>query len=294
MSRPRRKRLSRPNEYREKENINNKRLKQSENTSTPLKNILNTMDNPICVVGHEEQPKISESNSNDSLSQDNKSTEKQVTDDYILSDCSNKDCEIEFLSVEDVNDTLNNLTASHVRRGEKRTTEELSNSNENEYDEMNFIQLKKKCLELERRINELEGMWMSCLPYLPMVPNFSNVVSHSSNQNYVTENSNNELIDAIETIQIEPNVLLKLKKDTCTSTARSILKFKYPSPTISYKLADMDKKLVDAIVFYSKQCHPDDKRKDSHVRKAMSNYFSLIRHNKKLKSKALNTNREEQ
>ncbi|CAF4399554.1 unnamed protein product, partial [Adineta steineri] len=115
-----------------------------------------------------------------------------------------------------------------------------------------------------------------------------------SNQNYVTENSNNELIDAIETIQIEPNVLLKLKKDTCTSTARSILKFKYPSPTISYKLADMDKKLVDAIVFYSKQCHPDDKRKDSHVRKAMSNYFSLIRHNKKLKSKALNTNREEQ
>ncbi|CAF4228683.1 unnamed protein product [Adineta steineri] len=85
------------------------------------------MDNPICVVGHEEQPKISESNSNDSLSQDNKSTEKQVTDDYILSDCSNKDCEIEFLSVEDVNDTLNNLSASHVRHGEKRTMEELSN-----------------------------------------------------------------------------------------------------------------------------------------------------------------------
>ncbi|CAF4216489.1 unnamed protein product [Adineta steineri] len=189
------------------------------------------MDNPICVVGHEEQPKISEYNSNDSLSQDNKLTEKQVPDNYILSDCSNKDCEIEVLSVEDVNDTLNNLTA--------------------------------------------------CLPYLPMVPNFSNVVSYGSNQNYVTKNSKNELIDAIETIQIEPNVLLKLKKDTCTSTPRSILKFKYPSPTIGYKLANMDKKLVNAIVFYSKQCYPDDKRNDSQVRNAMSNYFSLIRHNKK-------------
>jgi hypothetical protein len=47
-----------------------------------------------------------------------------------------------------------------VCRGKKRPIEEPSNSFESDGDETNLIQLKKKCLELERRVQELEGMWM--------------------------------------------------------------------------------------------------------------------------------------
>ena len=48
-----------------------------------------------------------------------------------------------------------------VCRGEKRLIEELSNSIESDDNQTDLMQLKKKCLELEGRIQELEGTWMS-------------------------------------------------------------------------------------------------------------------------------------
>ena len=56
------------------------------------------------------------------------------------------------------------------------------------------------------------------------------------------------MLNAIQTLNIDPNTLLKLKKETAAATARSILKYKFPNPAINVKLTDVDKALIDAVV----------------------------------------------
>ena len=112
--------------------------------------------------------------------------------------------------------------------------------------------------------------------------------------------SNDQMLNAAQILNINPDVLLKLKKHTATSTARTILKHLFPSPPANFTLSDVDRTVADAIVckskffnfyslfvcciVYSKQCHPNDESTNSKIRKAMSNHFSVIKFNKKIKT----------
>ena len=87
---------------------------------------------------------------------------------------------------------------------------------------------------------------------LPVVSNIFNDVLHSIDQDNVVMNNNDEMSNLIQILNIDLNNLLKLKRRTATATARSILKYTFPSPTANFKLTDMDKTLADAIVRKSK------------------------------------------
>ncbi|CAF1396190.1 unnamed protein product [Adineta steineri] len=62
------------------------------------------------------------------------------------------------------------------------------------------------------------------------------------------EVTNGIMLNPVETLQIEPNVLSGLRKNNVTATARSILKYKFPNPSVNFKLADIDPELANAIV----------------------------------------------
>ncbi len=52
----------------------------------------------------------------------------------------------------------------------------------------------------------------------------------------------------ITIFNIDDATLNSLKQDSATTTARSILRYLYPNPEINFKLSNMDKALVDAII----------------------------------------------
>jgi hypothetical protein len=81
-----------------------------------------------------------------------------------------------------------------------------------------------------------------------MARNLLDGALNSVDQDNVAMNNDREIINAGQALAIDPNVLLKLKKQTATATARSILKYKIPRPANNIKLADVDKTLIDAIV----------------------------------------------
>lgn len=52
----------------------------------------------------------------------------------------------------------------------------------------------------------------------------------------------------ITIFNIDDATLNALKQESATSTARSILRYLYPNPEMNFKLSNMDKALVDAII----------------------------------------------
>ena len=51
-------------------------------------------------------------------------------------------------------------SGSHIGRGEKRSIGESSDFSESDNNQNNLIQLKKKCVELEERLQLLESLWI--------------------------------------------------------------------------------------------------------------------------------------
>ena len=59
---------------------------------------------------------------------------------------------------------------------------------------------------------------------------------------------NNDLLNAMEILNISSIEMMKLNKKSATGTARSIIKFKFPDPPIDFRLSDVNKEIVDAII----------------------------------------------
>jgi hypothetical protein len=73
------------------------------------------------------------------------------------------------------------------------------------------------------------------------------VVKMNINPDVVKVNINPD-VNAITTLNIDNVTLNSLKQESATSTARSILRYLYPNPEMNFKLSNMDKGLVKAVI----------------------------------------------
>jgi hypothetical protein len=182
--------------------------------------------------------------------------------------------------------------------GQKRPIE-LVDSNTIDNKEIELINLKKRCIDLEQRVEILEK---TCLckfislnsirifyffyvvipQHMTSIQNFFHDIIQSSNNNndiimlnnndsvtinndnivtvnddiisvnnddIVTVNNNDDKTsNAITVLNIDDVTLASLKRENATSTARAILKYFYPNPEMNFKLKNMDKALVAAII----------------------------------------------
>ncbi|CAF1266900.1 unnamed protein product [Rotaria sordida] len=115
--------------------------------------------------------------------------------------------------------------------------------------------------------------------------NDDSVVTSNKNDDIVTVNNNDDKRGNVMTIfNIDDATLNSLKKETSTSTARSILKYLYPNPEMNFKLSNMNKVLNDAIIDLVQKAHPNELTTTAKIKHAMSNYFGLLNYRKKMKS----------
>ncbi|CAF3074642.1 unnamed protein product, partial [Rotaria sp. Silwood2] len=256
------------NATQDKENVNNKSRKIPNNSNTI---------GSFLLVGTPQEEKTTIDENIHSLIQEADSKEKEM-DKLIFCDISNKNDELD-VSPKHANTVIYDLTSPRVIVDQKRHIEESSDSilDENNTDEL--VRLKKKCLEIEKRVEVLELTWMrndinSRPEHLDTVQNIFNGIIEDINNDRVA--MNNKMSDSNNGLNIDSEILFALKKDSSTATARSILKYLYPHPPGNFKLFDVDPALVADIVRYSKKCHLDDASTTSRIRHAMSNYFALI------------------
>ncbi len=79
--------------------------------------------------------------------------------------------------------------------------------------------------------------------------NNDDIVPVNNNGDIFSVNKNDDKTEnSITILNIDDVTLGSLKKSNATSTARSILKYLYPNPEMNFKLSNMDKVLVNAIV----------------------------------------------
>ncbi|CAF4042143.1 unnamed protein product, partial [Rotaria magnacalcarata] len=195
-------------------------------------------------------------------------------------------------------------------------------------EEIEIINLKKRCRDLEQQVEILEKKCLLIPQHIISIQNFfddliqcSNnnndfvmlnyndlalmnnddnvtvngndvVVTSNYNDDIVTTNNNdpivtinydvdvvtinnvdNETTNYITVLNIDDVTLGSLKKENAKSTGRSILKYLYPNPGTNCKLSNIDKSLVDAIVYCAQNAHPSELTTKMKIKHAMSNYF---------------------
>ncbi|CAF0877917.1 unnamed protein product [Adineta steineri] len=179
-------------------------------------------------------------------------------------------------------------TDVQVVTSQKRKREESFDLilDENNSDE--FIRLKKKCLDLEKRVEVLESALMPYSEDLNMVENIFGGIVEDINHDRIVINDDKKMLDLNNELNINSEILNGLKQDSSTTTARAILKYLYPRPSPNFKLSDIDPTTAAYIVACSKNCHPDDRSTTKQIRRSMSNYFASIKHRKKRKTILLN------
>ncbi|CAF1252327.1 unnamed protein product [Rotaria sordida] len=204
--------------------------------------------------------------------------------------------------VEYTSSTTNVKTNCPLTVGQKRAIE-LVDSNSIGNKEIEMINLKKRCIDIEQRVEFLENTFLSIQQHMTSVQNFFNdIIQSSNNDNDVIMLNNNDFVtvnnddvvtvnndydktaNVITILNIDDATLDSLKKEKSTSTARSILKYLYPNPELNFKLSNMDKALVDAIVDCVQKAHASELTTTAEIKHAMSNYFGLLNYKKKNKS----------
>ncbi|CAF1107711.1 unnamed protein product [Rotaria sordida] len=205
--------------------------------------------------------------------------------------------------VEYTSSTADVTTNCPLTVGQKRAIE-LVDSNSIGNKEIEMINLKKRCIDIGQRVEFLENTFLSIQQHMTSVQNFFNDIIQSSNNDnddvimlnnndFVTvnnddvvtvNNDDDKTANVITILNIDDATLDSLKKEKSTSTARSILKYLYPNPELNFKLSNMDKALVDAIVDCVQKAHASELTTTAEIKHAMSNYFGLLNYKKKNKS----------
>jgi len=184
-----------------------------------------------------------------------------------------------------------NLTST---QGEKRSIEHItdlsddhsssSSSNDSSYGD--GINYKKRCVELEDRIKQLESEWMP-KPNNPEIVKFfiemANMLQHDKENDNIIHDK--VIIGITKALKIDQNQLKKCKKRTATATARSLIRCLYPNPDSQFGYAQVDKTIIDTILEYSTFSNPLDNASGTELRRAISNYFSSMAHKRKVNLK---------
>ncbi|CAF1474103.1 unnamed protein product [Adineta steineri] len=115
-----------------------------------------------------------------------------------------------------------------VVTSQKRKREEYFDLilDENNSDE--FIRLKKKCLDLEKRVEVLESALMPYSDQLDMVENMFDDIVEDTNHDRIVVNDGRKMSDSNNELNLNSEILNGLKQDSSTTTARAILKYLYP------------------------------------------------------------------
>lgn len=126
--------------------------------------------------------------------------------------------------------------------------------------ENEFIQIKKKCMEMENRLESLESLWQGNLIWLFSISFFSENIGHLNEVQDIFDNIPTDLPNddssvvhqsaslPIDPTNIDDKLLQSLVKKSATSTARSLLKYFMPNYSIDMKLGDIDSSLIQWIV----------------------------------------------
>ena len=108
------------------------------------------------------------------------------------------------------------------------------------------------------------------------------------------------MVDILLILKMDANKLKTCNKKTATATARFVIKSMYPNCDSNFRYSDVDKSIIDCIIgklsvlflieqyFYSieytKFSNPNDKTSNTERRRAISNYFAYLAHQRKLKA----------
>ncbi|CAF1336752.1 unnamed protein product [Adineta steineri] len=116
-------------------------------------------------------------------------------------------------------------TGVQVVSSQKRKREESSDLilDENNTDEL--IRIKKKCLDLEKRVEVLESALMPYSDHLNMVENMFDGIVEDTNHDRVVVNDDKKMSDSNNELNISSEILSELKQDSSTTTARAIVKY---------------------------------------------------------------------
>ncbi|UJR06544.1 hypothetical protein I4U23_010827 [Adineta vaga] len=218
-----RKKLYRQNPQQEKENVKKENYVPEDSFSLAIESNSPTTMNNV--------PRVSSIVKEEFHHIEPFSNEKKI-DTTIFYDASNKI---------DGNNTSSERasTYSRIDSGQKRNLE-------NDLSEL--IQLKKICLEIEKRIEVLETTMMPYPEHSEVVQNIVDDMMKDINDDLVGMNDDKKMSPSNNRLNIDPTILAGLQKDTSTTTARAILKYLYPIPPLNFKLTDIDPTVINDII----------------------------------------------
>ncbi|CAF1455275.1 unnamed protein product, partial [Rotaria sordida] len=91
------------------------------------------------------------------------------------------------------------------------------------------------------------------------------------------------LVDIMNILNMNEDQLKLCNKKSSTATARLVIKFLFPHPDSNFSYVEADKIIVDTIIKYTKFSNPNDNKSNAEVRRAISNYFSRLNYQRKIR-----------
>ncbi|CAF1297803.1 unnamed protein product [Rotaria sp. Silwood1] len=206
-----------------------------------------------------ENPKSPQINNN-SVNNSVVNTERLLTVDQfdeILASYSMMNENENIVSVFDEYSNVTDDLSVHGIQGQKRPFEDSidsiesnKHSSSSNHSLLNDITaLKRKCFELESKVEKLENGSMTPIGH-------SNINRNSmETMNFVRDDKENtnvgkeiSMVDIVRVLNMDENKLLKCNEKTSTATARSVIKSMYPNPHSNFGYRDVDRSIVDSII----------------------------------------------
>ena len=91
-------------------------------------------------------------------------------------------------------------------------------------------------------------MYLASAEHSAIVQHTLNDMLKCVDQCIAVPHNNNDMVNVMQILNISAIEMIKLNKKSATGTARSIIKFKFPDPPIDFRLPNVNKEIVDAII----------------------------------------------
>ncbi|CAF3761628.1 unnamed protein product [Rotaria sp. Silwood1] len=200
--------------------------------------------------------------------------------------------DISSFLLKDINLPGNNQMIFESQQGQKRSFEHHTDTMENEKhsDLSNDVSsddmpnLKRKFVELEAKLETLKAEWMPRPIDSKVIQHFNETTNISRNDKENTIfHQDRSPVDIMRILNMNKDQLKICNKKSSTATARSVIKFIFPHPDSNFGYSQVDKIIIDTIIQYTKFSNPNDDTSDAKIRRAISNYFSYLNYQRKIK-----------
>ncbi|CAF1242622.1 unnamed protein product [Rotaria sordida] len=143
-------------------------------------------------------------------------------------------------------------------------------------------------MENEKRSNLSNDVSSEDMPTRPKDPKVIQHLTQATNTSLNDKGNtifhqDTSLVDILNILNMNEDQLKLCNKKSSTATARLVIKFLFSHPDSNFSYVEADKIVVDTIIKYTKLSNPNDNKSNADVRRAISNYFSCLNYQRKIR-----------